>query len=84
MKNNIQPIYAKAKTMAVLLDIGVSTFLGLVDQKILPAGKKFQKTHTSTTVWNIAEVCKKIESINSMDEVETDPFDQAVLNGSGN
>lgn len=76
------PIYARAKTMATLLDISVSTFLELVDKKILPSGKKFQQSKTSVKVWKVEEVCAKLELINNSDEATEDPFEKAIRNGS--
>ncbi|NRA88367.1 MAG: hypothetical protein HRU28_13460 [Rhizobiales bacterium] len=76
------PIYARAKTMAALLDIGVSTFLELVDSKRLPAGKKFKESSTSVKIWRVEEVCARIEEINSNAEIKVDPFEKAIRDGS--
>lgn len=76
------PIYARAKTMSALLDISVSTFIDLVEKKILPAGKKFQNSKTSVKVWNVEDVCAALEAINNPIQIEIDPFLKGTINAT--
>lgn len=83
MQNNPIPIYARAETMAKLLDIGKSTFVQLVKEKILPEGIYFRECKTSIKVWKVVEVCAVIDKIRSTNIIIEDEFISALNDDKG-
>lgn len=81
MINEFIPIYARAGTMAKLLDIGKSTFVELVDDKIFPEGVHFREGITTVKVWKVVDVCASIDRI-SKDNTDEDEFISALNDGT--
>lgn len=79
MKKNIQPIYARAQTMAEMLGIGLTLFTELVSDNTLPSGINLRKNKNATKVWKIEDVCARVDSLKSADVDDLDEFDKALL-----
>lgn len=83
MTNEFIPIYARAGTMAQLLDIGKSTFIELVKDNVLPDGIYFRKGKTSIKVWKVVEVCTAIDKISKTKTIIEDEFISALNDDKG-
>lgn len=72
------PIYARADTMAALLDMSITSFNNLVRDGILPEGVKFREQSSSMKIWKVADVCSTIDTLQNDGQTIEDEFDRAL------